>query len=39
MPKGLPTVFKSAFKNKSIHKSEMGPNNVNAEKINKIIKG
>ena len=24
---------------KSIHKSEMGPNNVNAEKINKIIKG
>lgn len=38
MPKGLPTVFKSAIKNKSINKSEMGPNNINAEKINKIIK-
>lgn len=39
MPKGIPTVFKSAIKNKSIHKSEMKSIDINAEKINKIIKG
>ena len=39
MPKGIPTVFKSALKNKSIHKSEMETIDINAEKINKIIKG
>jgi len=39
MPKGIPIVFKSAFKNKSTHKSEMESDNKNAEKINKIIKG
>ena len=39
MPKGIPTVIKSAFRNSSIHESEMKSSNINAEKINKIIKG
>lgn len=39
MPKGIPTAFKSALKNNSIHKSEMESSDINAEKINKIIKG
>ena len=37
-PKGIPTVFKSAIKNKSARKSAMGSVNINAEKISKIIK-
>lgn len=39
MPKGIPTVFKSAIKNKTTRKTEMESIDINAEKINKIIKG
>lgn len=39
MPKGIPTALISSIKNKSIHKTEMDSININAEKINKIIKG
>ena len=38
MPKGIPKVFISAIKNKSGSNTEINSVNINAEKINKIIK-
>lgn len=39
MPKGIPSAFISTIKNKSVFETDMDSSNINAEKINKIIKG